>query len=993
MKKLIQLGLLLLLVSCNLVAENKVTNDFFGITSVPQAVLELTPNSISGMDLAGGVSPGTIHTLTLTNTGKVSSELISSPIIGGESAFIEVVTDNCFNQALTPSMSCTIDIRAIATNNRSFNATIESTTGLVASNVVALSGTTSGFPTTPFLILSPTNLTSLNIAGVSPGTIQTITLTNDGDGTSANLLAPSITGDTVNLEVVTDNCVGTTLAPAANCTIDVRPTSFLNRSYSGDITLNDGSAFSNTTSWSGVSSGFTPFISVWNTSGAAENITLPLRTGFNYDFHVDWGDGTPIQHITVWDEANTTHNYATASNHTIKIGGLAEALYINSSADKDKILSVPDLGDVGWIDLSYAFTGATNLATLAGGNTSGVTNMEGMFQGASGLTSLNLSSFNTSSVTGMAYMFMGAGSLTNLNLSSFNTSSVTDMTGMFENVSGLSSLDLSMFVTTSVIDMKFMFSGASGISTLNLSSFNTSIVTNMSLMFKGTSALTTLDLSSFNTSNVTTMGSMFFGASALTTLNISSFNTALNTNMDYMFDSVASLVSLDLSHFDTTNVTSMISTFKGMSLLSNLNLSGFNTSNVTLMSLLFAQASSLQNLDLSSFNTSNVINMSYMFMGMTALTSLDLSHFNTSLVNDMDFAFMNSSALSSLNLNNWDITTSTPTSSNTFTGMTANIYCDQGGPPGTGTIFGSTCEAMAPFVSQWSTSAPNETVTLPLPAGNLYNFSVDWGDASPITRVMSDTDLNKTHTYVASGAYTVTINGLVEGWNFNNAGSKDNITAVTDFGATGWKNLYAAFAGTSNLTSFAGGITPFATDMSGMFVMTPALATIDLSTFDTTNVTNMNSMFYRATAVGTLNLTNFITTNVTDMASMFDETTALTSVDVTSFNTANVTDMNSMFYLATALGSVDLSSFTTANVTDMSSMFEIAASLTTLDLSHFNTAAVTNMSSMFEAMPSMTSLTLNTWDISNALASTYVFDSMAGVLYCDQGTMFGVPCT
>ena len=176
-------------------------------------------------------------------------------------------------------------------------------------------------------------------------------------------------------------------------------------------------------------------------------------------------------------------------------------------------------------------------------NTSEVTNMYGMFEGCSGLTSLDLSHFNTAKVTDMFGLFEGCSGLTSLDLSSFNTSKVTNMAYMFERCSGLTSLDLSNFNTANVTKMNSMFADCSGLTSLDLSSFNTSNVTDMSNMFGFCSGLTSLDLSSFNTSNVTNMWAMFCYCTNLTTIYASSgWSTANVDQSGAMFASCTSLV-------------------------------------------------------------------------------------------------------------------------------------------------------------------------------------------------------------------------------------------------------------------------------------------------------------------------------------------------------------------------------------------------------------------------------------------------------------------
>ena len=60
---------------------------------------------------------------------------------------------------------------------------------------------------------------------------------------------------------------------------------------------------------------------------------------------------------------------------------------------------------------------------------------------------------------------------------------------------------------------------------------------------------------------------------------------------------------------------------------------------------------------------------------------------------------------------------------------------------------------------------------------------------------------------------------------------------------------------------------------------------------------------------------------------MFSGCSSLKSIDLSSFNTTNVNNMNSMFFYCSSLQSIDLSSFNTTNVKSMSWMFEGCSSL------------------------------------------------------------------
>ena len=70
--------------------------------------------------------------------------------------------------------------------------------------------------------------------------------------------------------------------------------------------------------------------------------------------------------------------------------------------------------------------------------------------------------------------------------------------------------------------------------------------------------------------------------------------------------------------------------------------------------------------------------------------------------------------------------------------------------------------------------------------------------------------------------------------------------------------------------------------------------TLNLRTFDTSNVSSMIDLFYRC-KVSNLDLSSFDTSNVTNMSYMFRDTINLQTIDLSSFDTSNVTSMSSMF--------------------------------------------------------------------------------------------------
>ncbi len=155
--------------------------------------------------------------------------------------------------------------------------------------------------------------------------------------------------------------------------------------------------------------------------------------------------------------------------------------------------------------------------------------------------------------------------------------------------------------------------------------------------------------------------------------------------------------------------------------------------------------------------------------------------------------------------------------------------------------------------------------------------------------------------------------------------------------------------------------------MSHMFTDSKA-TTIDLSSFDTSNVTNMTWMF-RSTQVTTLNLSSFNTSNVTNMASMFGSS-KLTTLDLSNFDTSSVTNMASMFDYS-KITSLNLSNFDTSNVTNMNGMF-FNSQATTLDVSSFNTSNVTDMNGMFSNIKA-TVINLSNFDTSKVIDMNSMF--------------------
>jgi len=164
---------------------------------------------------------------------------------------------------------------------------------------------------------------------------------------------------------------------------------------------------------------------------------------------------------------------------------------------------------------------ATGNWDIGGWNTSGVTDMSGMFLNASEFNQ-DIGGWVTSKVTDMSNMFNGA-NIFNQDIGNWNTSSVTNMSRMFYFAyifdKDISSKGIGRWDTSKVTDMSYMFSGAS-IFDQPIGNWNTAKVTDMSYMFIYASEFNQ-DIGEWDTSKVDDFQYMFAGAWSFTCGNIS----------------------------------------------------------------------------------------------------------------------------------------------------------------------------------------------------------------------------------------------------------------------------------------------------------------------------------------------------------------------------------------------------------------------------------------------------------------------------------------
>ena len=96
----------------------------------------------------------------------------------------------------------------------------------------------------------------------------------------------------------------------------------------------------------------------------------------------------------------------------------------------------------------------------------------------------------------------------------------------------------------------------------------------------------------------------------------------------------------------------------------------------------------------------------------------------------------------------------------------------------------------APFITKWNITTAGKTVTLPLKANTRCDFEINWGDGSPIQRIKSFDDVQKTHTYSAIGVYEISIKGTLEFFGYPRGHAKTyQIIEIVQWGDIEWKEV------------------------------------------------------------------------------------------------------------------------------------------------------------------------------------------------------------
>ena len=493
-----------------------------------------------------------------------------------------------------------------------------------------------------------------------------------------------------------------------------------------------------------------------------------------------------------------------------------------------------------------------------------------------------LALWNTSRVTDMSGLFEGAAAF-NGDVGGWDTHAVTSMKAMF---SGAEAFDQNIghWDTSAVEDVSEMFRGAAAFDNArspSIGRWNTRAVANMSEAFALTKSFAQ-DLSQWslcdgcNGGNATDTTGMLRDAvayharfscvaeAASTCMRRAAFRPANKTSLAAALQSCQSAQDSDsgwtwaacvggdddqgIAFWDTSRVTDMAGLLSGMTTF-DADIGRWDVGQVTTMSSLFDHAY-VFNADISDWNISALTSMNRMFQYAYAFDQ-DLSDWDTSGVEDMSYAFYYSTSFAG-DLSDWDLSSVRSTR-----GMFRRAYAFKGDV--SGWDVGSVTDMAVMFqmarsfnadLSRWDTSTVTSMSYMFSFAESFISDLSDW-DTSSVTDMAG----------MFAGALAMTGSpyvcpespvSLVEcRWPVHAANKVELVAALTacagGYGAgdQAWQAWTEECVTAFPIQTWD---VSLVTDMTGLFAYASAFSA-DLSDWDTSSVTDMAVMFVGASAM------------------------------------------------------------------------------------------------------------------------------------------------
>jgi surface protein len=581
----------------------------------------------------------------------------------------------------------------------------------------------------------------------------------------------------------------------------------------------------------------------------------------------------------------------------------------------------------GWnveklLTTSHMFADCNRLASVdfTGWNTVSLTSMDAMFNDCHAIEVLDVSEFDTANCVEFSQIFEGCRSLERIiGLDQWNTAKANVFDEMFNGASSLKELDLSSFDTSSakysnvlqngeknyhgygnmfngtsslqklILGEKFVFAGDGSIPAANYPKFpNPAAKEGLTAMWRNVAtgerylakdipegvaatyvadyeytakgaklvdALHYLNANTGSTKITTKVTSVTFGLTK-DYQQIASTYTGVLADQEQKGPVYAYYVP-NGSNYDVYVLSDDViyspkdssSLFKGMKALTTVNTTNYRFSGVEKMQEMFAECSALTTLDTTGWDTSKITDMTKLFYKCEVLQAVPgIGGWDMSNVETMFAMFARAYKLKTLDVSNWN------------TSSVTSLYA----------MFQMCFELEYLDVADWDVSKVTDFSFLFKGTGNKGDMKINNLDVSKW-----DTSSAKTFQCMFYGCAQITELDLST-W------KTDNLEDTSHMFADCYK---------LEKISFAGWNTPKLNTIDALFNNCESLKSVDVSDLDTANVVEFSQAFeYCYSLEKIIGLDKWVTTSGQDFGEMFSSCGSLKELDLSSFDTTNAKD-------------------------------------------------------------------------------------------------------
>ena len=683
---------------------------------------------------------------------------------------------------------------------------------------------------------------------------------------------------------------------------------------------------------------------------------------------------------------------------------------VNGGATIDcSSLSLGSTFNIGDVTYTKRIKNQITLDNAATSCTSGITDMEYLFNGQSGFNG-DISHWDTSNVTNM-HSLLGNGSSFNQDIGNWDTSNVTNMSGMLhkgstfnQDLGGWCLLNISNKPANFADKLAFATSdepvwGSCPNNSTRVKASDQQILVKSDVIRSFTLNATDIDGDTLTyTVNATVSNGTLTITNNLVTYTpntnytgVDSFSYAVTdgtgtdtamvslvvSNSPYLVNTGATIDCSSLSVGATFNIGSTTYTKRtkdqitpanaatsctsGITDMRNLfdyardfnaDISHWDTSSVTNMELMFYYAANF-NQDLGNWDISNVINIGFMFVYASNFNQ-DISNWDTSNTRYMLSVFSNATKFNQ-DISGWD-TSSVNEMSNMFNNANSfnqNLsgWCLNSIYAGAD-YFANSLALPTENKPVWGTCPSNSTRAKASGQQKLVKSDISRSFTLAGSDIDGDTLTYTISTTASYGILDLTGDLVVYTPDTNYIGDDSFSYAVTDGTNTSTATVSLVVSNSSHLVN--GG------------------ATIDCSSLNVGATFAIGSISYTKRSknqISPANAATSCTSDITNMNNLFHNAREF-NADISHWDTSSVTSMGLMFASADNFNQ-DIGNWDTSSVRDMSAMF-VSASGFNQDIGNWDTSSVSSMNSMFNGAD-VFNQDIGDWDTSSVSNMRHMF--------------------